>query len=106
MLGIALWLTWMSCVSAQFLSTAASLLCEIVAPFNFLSQFWSCFVVLDGGLGAGVGAGIGCAVLVLISWCFLGCLIIVQGLKPLVSFISDLSTDCAHHLRWWHSFGG
>ena len=60
----------MSCVLGQFLSTAFSLLCEIVAPFNFLSQFWPCFVVIDGGLGAGVGAGIGCAVLVLPLWCY------------------------------------
>jgi hypothetical protein len=60
----------MCCVTGQFLSTAASLLCEIVAPFNLLSQFWSCLVVLDGGLGAGVGAGIGCAVLVAFWWCY------------------------------------
>jgi len=66
---------------AQFLSTAASLLCEIVAPFNFLSQFWSCFVVLDGGLGIGVGAGIGGAVLVVLLLCFVGYLI-STGVHP------------------------
>jgi hypothetical protein len=81
-LGFAMWLTWMCCVTGQFLSTAASLLCEIVAPFNFLSQFWSCFVVIDGGLGAGVGAGIGCAALVLLWWCLMG-FAISQGLYPL-----------------------
>ena len=91
-----MWLTWMCCVTGQFLSTAASLLCEIVAPFNLLSQFWSCLVVLDGGLGAGAGAGIGCAVLVLPLCCFI-CYKIFKGLMHLVSFISDFSTDSAHH---------
>jgi hypothetical protein len=47
MLGSAMWLTWMLCVTTQFLSTAISLVCEIVAPFNFISQLWPCFVVLD-----------------------------------------------------------
>ena len=88
MLGFAMWMTWMCCVTGQFLSTVASLLCEVLAPFNFLSQFWSCFVVLDGGLGAGVGAGIGCAVLVLPLCCLLG-FEISRGVIHLVSFISD-----------------
>ena len=80
-----MWLTWMCCVTGQFLSTAASLLCEMVAPFNFLSQFWSCFVVIDGGLGAGVGAGIGCAVLVPIAFCLIH-IILFMGLLLLSHF--------------------
>ena len=84
-MGFAMWLTWMCCVTGQFLSTAASLLCEIVAPFNLLSQFWSCLVVIDGGLGAGVGAGIGCAVLVLL-WCFFLGFVFTIGLYPSIPF--------------------